>query len=100
MSGKRLWGQKYRADGKVAPPFKEKKVPSTAWRKKWDCKINKGDHSWVFANAYGGSFKRTKDRVITYYVRTRWQCSACGHYELEYGRPKRKFDNGRHTIYQ
>lgn len=50
MSGKRNWGDnmKHRMDKHLPPPVVEKeRVPvSRRWKKKYECKPNKGHHSW------------------------------------------------------
>lgn len=115
MSGKRNWGDD-RMDGHEPPPVFEHKVhyPSKVWCKKYECKRNKGDHTfvvmlikhavwgqekdgtWVKPRVWWQTGRGTKERELPYWVE--WRCNACGKQEHEYYKREKKFDRFRDTI--
>ena len=122
MSGKRNWGDNmtHRNDGKFPPSvddgYKVHKIPSKTWKKKYECKRNKGDHTFVISLIKYADWKQEKDgtwvkpqvwwqtgrgvreRELPYWVQ--WNCSACNKQEHEYYKREKKFDKFRETINQ
>ncbi len=114
MSGKRNWGDNMsdRMDGKVPPPMYElvQKTPSKLWRLKYECKKNKGDHTFeveIIKAGYGwrqledGTWERLVHgwRAGRDYGWVDWRCTGCGKKALEWTPPEKKFDKYRHTIW-
>lgn len=109
MSGKRNWGN-WRRDGHEPPPIAEGavKVPSRFWKTKYDCKRNKGDHTFEIDRIWGSSWHQEKDGTwrqpnwryswdYGYFVD--WRCTACK--KKKYERlplGQKSFDKFRHTI--
>lgn len=58
MSKAKSWYYKNapRWDGKIPPPVfsGEKKIPSRKWKKKFECKKNKGDHTFIPVTIHNG----------------------------------------------
>lgn len=118
MSWKKRWPTKERQDGHEPPePFAaEKKIPSGKWRKKYECKKNKGSHtfkivklsgsiSYSVPSPYGsgrayGSYRgsdRPADVKIedtSARVDVHWECSACKKQQWEIFE-----ENPRHSIF-
>lgn len=117
MSGKRNWGDNMtnRMDGKTPPPVglgeQVPKMPSKLWRKKYECKKNKGNHTFVIKLIKYAAWEQEKDgtwvkpkvwwqrergvieRELPYWVQ--WHCSACGKQDYEYYKREKKFDRFR-----
>lgn len=102
MSGKRNWGDNMtdRRDKHVAPPVIEsaRPLPSKAWKKKYKCKKNKGDHSWYIESIHcrmeytgkgiWGTFFSTRPTPDATEAWARctveWRCSACNKHDTEW----------------
>lgn len=107
MSGKRNWGDNMtnRMDGKEPPPVFDAvpKVPSRAWKKKYKCKKNKGEHTLEIKKIRIHWFDRlddgswVKNHWQSYYVT--WECTGCKKLVLEWTVPDKRFDKYRHTIW-
>lgn len=103
-----------RMDGKEPPtPLDDRhpKVPSKVWKKKYKCKKNKGDHTFVVAHIKYANWYQEKDGTwikpprntwawfvgpdseLPYWVE--WHCSACGKHDYEYRKLNKKFDKFR-----
>ncbi len=102
----------HREDGKVIPiAFEEpKKLPSRKWRRKYKCKKNKGDHTFVPVRqwswiewegkmvgalySYGiCSSRRWFDGANTKILRSRvsFECSGCTKHHSEWNREPMEF---------
>lgn len=76
----------------VAASVVVKRPPQGLWRKKWDCRPNKGNHTWVLGAGRGGLFagKEYKEWQIWKWAtnpKEMWRmvhCSACGKGRVEY----------------
>lgn len=112
MSGKRNWGDNmtHRQDGKLPPspfggytPFK---VASKLWKKKYECKKNKGDHTWAVHVLKWGEWKQKDGYWIEphdYFSDTKhqlpywvsWRCAGCNKHDYEWRTLNKKFDPHR-----
>jgi len=78
---------------------KEVVIPSNKWRRKYECKPNKGDHDWQIHSvrshmSYRGTLGRgryycSKPNPLTddcSYITSivKWRCEACQKHEVEY----------------
>ena len=111
MSGKRNWGDNMsnRMDGKEPPPTFDLvlKTPSKVWRRKYECKKNKGDHTFEIALIKYAQWSQEKDGTwnkpqrgwidadcqMPYWVE--WHCSGCGKHDYEFRKLSKKFDRFR-----
>ena len=89
------------------PPVieEEKPLPSKAWKKKWKCKKNKGDHDWgilsvtnwfsyTIETGYGTGYGSWKPSQLNRHnipvhemsisSRVEWRCKACNKYQTEW----------------
>lgn len=79
-------------------PITVKAGPSRVWRKKWKCKKNKGEHTWVlgtggmgvFAHSVSMGLRKDDGRWQTwryFFDGKMWRhrhCSACGKQGVQY----------------